>query len=330
MTRTAVRSLAWGALLCAVVAPGARAGTAWIPTVAHSPGVGDSVWRSDLSVLNLCPEPATVELTLTPRPGWRPPPTPWRGSAHQVFQDVVGQLTAGDVTGSLEVDSDRPVLVSSRTYNLSTGGTYGQSLDGVSAEDGLARGESAFLQPLREDAPSAPTSGCSTWAPRRRWSRSACSTARRPGRVLPLRGGRRPAGPGPPPVPHPLRASRHRRRLRPGDGGHGLGRGRLRVGGGQRHRRPDHRDHEGRPRLRRAARHSRPPGGGRRHDGDRARDRHPGYRYFRLSFRQPADHGNPAAGEFPSYLTLLFRSYDAPMVLETRATPTAGPTSGPS
>ena len=151
MTRTAVRSLALGVLLCVVVAPEARAASAWIPTVAHSPGTGDSVWRSDVSLLNLCPEPATVELTLHSLAGAATATVTVEGAADQVLRDVVGMLTSGDASGTLEVRSDRPLLVASRTYSLSAGGTFGQSLDGVAVEDGLSRGESAFLHQLEEN-----------------------------------------------------------------------------------------------------------------------------------------------------------------------------------
>jgi hypothetical protein len=36
----------------------------WVPAVAHAAGAAGSVWRSDVSVVNLCPVPATVELRL--------------------------------------------------------------------------------------------------------------------------------------------------------------------------------------------------------------------------------------------------------------------------
>jgi hypothetical protein len=41
------------------------------------------------------------------------------------------------------------------------------------------------------------------------------------------------------------------------------------------------------------------------------------YRYFVLSYSQPADHGNPLQGSFEQRLTILHRSTDRPMVLHT-------------
>ncbi|SFQ69562.1 PS-10 peptidase S37 [Amycolatopsis arida] len=43
----------------------------------------------------------------------------------------------------------------------------------------------------------------------------------------------------------------------------------------------------------------------------------PGYRFFVLSFRQPTDHRDPAAGTFEQRFQLLHRSVDRPMVLHT-------------
>ncbi|MEV6302630.1 S28 family serine protease [Actinoplanes sp. NPDC051861] len=42
-----------------------------------------------------------------------------------------------------------------------------------------------------------------------------------------------------------------------------------------------------------------------------------GYRFFLLSYRQPADHRHPSKGSFEQRLTLLHRSSDAPVVLAT-------------
>ncbi|BCJ50277.1 tripeptidyl aminopeptidase [Actinoplanes sp. NBRC 14428] len=42
-----------------------------------------------------------------------------------------------------------------------------------------------------------------------------------------------------------------------------------------------------------------------------------GYRFFVLSYRQPADHRDPAAGTYEQRLTLLHRATDAPVVLAT-------------
>src|SRR5690348_9046567 len=42
-----------------------------------------------------------------------------------------------------------------------------------------------------------------------------------------------------------------------------------------------------------------------------------GYRFFVLTYRQPADHRHPGRGTYEQRLTLLHRSVDAPVVLAT-------------
>ena len=54
-------------------------------------------------------------------------------------------------SGPLQVFSSEPLTVTSRTHNQTSEGSYGQSLDGVTATGGLEQGESAVLMYLRED-----------------------------------------------------------------------------------------------------------------------------------------------------------------------------------
>ena len=54
-------------------------------------------------------------------------------------------------SGPLQVFSSEALTVTSRTFNQSREGTFGQSLDGVTATGGLESGESAVLMQLRED-----------------------------------------------------------------------------------------------------------------------------------------------------------------------------------
>jgi|GEM_PF-592038 len=326
MTRTAMRSLALGVLLCVVVAPGARAASAWIPTVAHNPGSGDSVWRSDLSLLNLCPETATVELTLHSLAGAVTATCTVEGSADQVLRDVVGMLTSGDASGALEVRSDRPLLVSSRTYTLAAGGTFGQSLDGVAVEDGLDRGESAFLHQLEENGSFRTNIGLLNMS----LSMALVEVSLFDG-LGGVVGTYR----------LPVNAGRSTQDLRPfasrfgrSDIAGGYARVTVVIGGGIYAYASvvDNATHDPTTVTMRAA-----------PDCDAPldiRDRlaavegmsvtelstgNPGYRQFRLGFVQPSDHGNPAAGQLSQLLTLHVRSDEAPVVLEVEGFTNANP-----
>jgi CubicO group peptidase (beta-lactamase class C family) len=123
----------------------------WVPAIAHTQGVGDSIWRSDVGLLNRSPLSNTVRLR-------------YHGGAQQI--DVEFLLSPGesrtipDVVdwfglngfGPLQVFSAEALTVTSRTFNQSLDGTFGQSLDGVTATGGLEAGESVVLMQLREDA----------------------------------------------------------------------------------------------------------------------------------------------------------------------------------
>ncbi len=123
----------------------------WIPIVASGPGAGDSFWLSDVGLLNRSSlsnrvrlryrhgdVPVERELELAPR-------------AAVTVHDVVGEL-GEQGSGPLQVFSSEPLTVTSRTFNQTPDGSYGQFLDGVTTTGGLEQGESAVLMQLREDA----------------------------------------------------------------------------------------------------------------------------------------------------------------------------------
>jgi hypothetical protein len=122
----------------------------WIPAVAHSNGVGDSVWRTDVGLLNRSSQTNAVRLRYY---------NGWEGLDHElelapgesrVVPDVVGWFGRTGF-GPLQVFSSEALTVTSRTFNQSTEGTFGQSFDGVTATGGLESGESVVLMQLRED-----------------------------------------------------------------------------------------------------------------------------------------------------------------------------------
>jgi hypothetical protein len=132
--------------------PVSAQGLYWVPVAAHSEGVGGSVWRTDVGILNPHQGPATVEIRLRNSGNVWTMAVTIPGGAEHVVEDVVGQLVGGDGQGSLEVVSDVGVNVTSRTYNQTAGGTFGQSLDGLSSRDGVTPGRRALLGPLQENA----------------------------------------------------------------------------------------------------------------------------------------------------------------------------------
>jgi len=113
-----------------------------IPVAAHAAGANGTSWRTDLSLQNVQPEPVTIELAVIES---------GEGLLDNVFpvslngaQSVTvpgnGSLTLTDVlrnhrgrletTGALLVGGDRLFAVTSRTYNVTPGGTVGQTVSG--------------------------------------------------------------------------------------------------------------------------------------------------------------------------------------------------------
>jgi len=132
---------------------GSAPAESWVPVVAHSDGVGDSVWRSDVGLLNRSPRANLVRLRLHRGGEQLDHELELAPGECRTVHDVVA-LIDGQGSGPLQVFSSEPVSVSSRTFNQAPAGTFGQSLDFVTASGGLQSGQSAVLMQLREDATS--------------------------------------------------------------------------------------------------------------------------------------------------------------------------------
>ena len=134
------------------------ANVVWVPVAAHNPGLNQSQWRSDLGLLNTGTVTDGVLIAfygsdrIVANTTYVPP------GLQSVLTDVVGQLGASG-QGALQILSDQPLKVTSRTYNqvpsdasCYPNGTQGQDYPVIVASDGLSAGESAYLAGLAENA----------------------------------------------------------------------------------------------------------------------------------------------------------------------------------
>lgn len=137
-------------IVLTIAVPALAQHTVWIPIAAHTPGVGTSMWKTDLGILNECAGSVAVEVVLQRSAGLASRTFTVNFREHLKLGDVIAQLIDGNTSGSLEIRSDNPVSVTSRTYNEAPEGTFGQSLPAIEIGDGLAAGESATLQHLSE------------------------------------------------------------------------------------------------------------------------------------------------------------------------------------
>ncbi len=123
----------------------------WIAAAAHASGSLGSQWRTDLGLLNRQGAPANVTITLRMVNATHDLPATVPAGAQQVLEDVIGMMGA-DGAGSLEISSDVPIYITSRTYNQGSSGTFGQFLDGYSADTGVGSGQTVILSQLSENA----------------------------------------------------------------------------------------------------------------------------------------------------------------------------------
>ena len=142
----------------AMIPAGLETAAAWVPVTSHAAGAKGSQWRTDLGLLN--PSTLAAHATLRFRTGGKEiTNTALVAPASQsIITDVIGAIPASG-SGSLEIEADRGLLVTSRTYNLIAGdavcfprGTLGQSYPASGSAAGLVAGETAWLVGLGETA----------------------------------------------------------------------------------------------------------------------------------------------------------------------------------
>jgi hypothetical protein len=123
----------------------------FVAAAAHADGVAGSVWRTDLGVLNVGVEATPVTVVYRTASAQTLTLDLQLGPGEQVMlDDIVGRI-GGEGSGSLEVVSQRPILVSSRTFNQGSDGTYGQYLDGHAGSAMASTGDTVWLPQLQQD-----------------------------------------------------------------------------------------------------------------------------------------------------------------------------------
>jgi PKD repeat protein len=140
------------------IAGGSGAFVYWVPVATHVGGLNNSQWRTDLGILNTGNVVANVELRFHASDGTKSATAFVAPHSQSILEDVVGQLGAS-ASAALEIHTDQPVRVSSRTYNLVPGtegcypnGTFGQNYPVLAPSDGLSAGQEAFLGQLAENS----------------------------------------------------------------------------------------------------------------------------------------------------------------------------------
>lgn len=123
----------------------------WSDIAGHTPGQNGSQWRTDVVTRNLSGDNASLRFVLHLSAGTDLEYTgavPGAGQAS--FEDIVALMGGTSAIGSLEVCSDKPLLITSRNFNQADAGTFGQNLDGRVADLGYNAGQTVNLIGLRQ------------------------------------------------------------------------------------------------------------------------------------------------------------------------------------
>ena len=121
----------------------------WAEIAGHMPGE-NSQWRTDLVARNLSSYDASLEFFLHETAGGLEGNGTVSGGAQLVFEDIVATMGGTNNIGSLEICSDRPLLVMARIFNQDAAGTYGQGFDGHVASQGYGSGQTVNLIGMRQ------------------------------------------------------------------------------------------------------------------------------------------------------------------------------------
>ncbi|MEN8164268.1 MAG: PKD domain-containing protein, partial [Acidobacteriota bacterium] len=110
----------------------------FIPTSAHVAGAGGTVWRTDLEIHNPGASQATYTIELLERNQPNPDPSSsdftLNAGAGVRYTDVLGEIFGFDGAAALRITPTQgTITASSRTYNQTPEGTYGQFIPAVTA-----------------------------------------------------------------------------------------------------------------------------------------------------------------------------------------------------
>lgn len=122
----------------------------FVPAAAHVDGTGETTWRSDVVLHNPGGGEAAVELVYfksgeyNSSPAAHPVTVP-PGSSVRLADVVEQPFGETESTGAILIRSDQPLMVSSKTFNDSPDGSFGQLIPGFPMLDALTTGAEARL-----------------------------------------------------------------------------------------------------------------------------------------------------------------------------------------
>jgi PKD repeat protein len=130
-----------------------------LASVAHLPGVPPTQWRTTVVVVNRSGGAASLTLTYYPyESGGSPVVKTYTlaAGATKAWQDILVELfgfaSSQKLKGSVLVSSNVPVVVTSRTFNQTASGTFGQYYPAITAGQALSAGQQGVLAQVTKNA----------------------------------------------------------------------------------------------------------------------------------------------------------------------------------
>jgi len=138
------------------VAAPAQPFRAVVPSVAHAPGAQGTQWRSDVAAVNRSDTPAFVTLSYFPDSGAgssRDLSLPAGAAAEwrDVLVSQLGLAPSAASKGTLHVLSSSPLVVTSRTYNQTPSGTFGQYYPALQASAALSPSTPGVIAQIKKN-----------------------------------------------------------------------------------------------------------------------------------------------------------------------------------
>ena len=118
--------------------------------VASTDGANQTQWKSNLALLNLSGQGVTAGLTYHYSGGSEVSSvTLGDGELHEFANIAADLFGVPDSSGAVDVDADGPLVVTARTFNDSSDGTFGQFLPGIGVSAALTPGDDGYLSQLK-------------------------------------------------------------------------------------------------------------------------------------------------------------------------------------
>jgi hypothetical protein len=139
-------------------APPVEGDTTYVAGVAHARGAQNSVWRTDIAIVNIGDGPATISLTYIPYESGTPITRTVELDSGEIreWQDILVSLfdlaASASSKGTVQITTTGTILSTARTFNQGSAGTFGQYLPAWDDSDVIEFGSIGYIPLVKSNA----------------------------------------------------------------------------------------------------------------------------------------------------------------------------------